>query len=151
MGAVGENEETKEPYPPLPVGERIIVVSEFSYMVLGIYPGSSKGVIYDVYVNDWLIYRDKLNQTDPHLLARIESDERFQLSGEDLPGWGTLGNVSPFYDYEEGAGPVIWSIDDGYAGAINPHTGMFTKESHPRIIGFYQIKPNGDIVRFAEL
>ena len=151
VGAVAFNEETKEPYPPMKAGMRIITTPEFAYMVLGIYPGSTRGVIYDVWRNVWATYRKQLASQAPDLLARIESTERFALDLEDIPGWADEGNVSPFYDYIPNGGPVYWAIDDGYAGSRDARTGMFTPDSHPRVIGFYQIHANGDIVRFDEM
>ncbi len=151
VGCAGTNEETREPYPVLDAGERIIIEPEFAYMVLGVYPGASKGVIYDVWRDAWQQYRKQLGQEAPHLLARIESSERMSLSPDDLPGWHEEGNVSPFYDYEPNGGAVYWAIDDGYAGSLDPKTGTYTADSHPRVINFYQIKSNGDIVLFDEL
>ena len=150
-GVTGHNEETDQPYPPMPSGQRIITVPEFAYMVLGIYPGSTRGVIYDVWRNVWDTYRKGMMLKSPDLLARIESGYGLDLDPDDLPGWTNDGNVSPFFDYEPGAGAVYWAIDDGYAGARDAQTGMYTADSHPRVIGFYQIKPNGDVVRFDEI
>jgi hypothetical protein len=60
------------------------------------------------------------------------------------------GNVTEAADYEEGAGPILWGIDDGYAGARDKATGLFTADSHPRVFGLYQRRHDGAVCRFAE-
>lgn len=60
------------------------------------------------------------------------------------------GNVTEAAEYIPGGGAVIWGVDDGYAGARDPASGLFTADSHPRVFGFYQLRHNGDICRFAE-
>lgn len=121
VGETGTDEETGRPLPALPAGERTIIHPEFCYMVLGTYPGQSKGVIYDTWLDDY-------DRTD-----------------------NPQGNVTEEADFISGGGDVYWSIDDGYVGSIDPETGMFTADSHPRVIGFYQVRNNGDVVRFDEL
>jgi len=159
VGQVGTNEETGEPFDPLPAVERIIIQPEFSYMVLGEYPGLSIGVIYDTWLNRWEAFRQTLKQANDPLLRQIEDTPADTTGAQQAQlretlsavGWEDSGNVSPIYDYEPGAGPVLWSMDDGYAGVLDPNTKSFTADSHPRVIGFYQIKPNGDVVRFDEI
>ncbi len=160
VGKVANNEETAEPFDPLPAGERIIIEPEFSYMVMGEYPGQSVGVIYDTWLNLWDSYRATLKREDDVLLRMIE-DRPADPTGAALAevkegltavgGWADGGNVSPLFDYEPGAGPVLWAMDDGYAGVLDPNTKSFTADSHPRVIGFYQIRPNGDVVLFDEI
>ena len=60
------------------------------------------------------------------------------------------GNVTTDAAYVEGAGPVLWSVDDGYAGACDGASGYFTAESHPRVFGLYQRRHDGTLCRFAE-
>lgn len=59
------------------------------------------------------------------------------------------GNVTDDAEYVDGAGPVIWAVDDGYSGKIEKATGMFTGNSHPRAIMLAQ-EVNGQIRIFAE-
>jgi hypothetical protein len=125
VGADGTDEETGKPLPPLPPGDRVIVEPEYAYMVLGIYPGQTRGVIYDTWLDDY---------------------DRAQREG-----WSPQGNVTDEADFIPDGGEVYWSIDDGYAGSIDHETGEFTADSHPRVIGFYQVRANGDIVRFDEI
>lgn len=61
------------------------------------------------------------------------------------------GNVTDAADYVEGAGPVIWGVDDGYSGQLDQKTGLYTAASHPRVIGFYQLRADGTICRFDEV
>ena len=124
VGIPFTDEETGDECAPILPGERIIIEPKFSYMVLGLYPGQSQGVILDTWLDDY----DKA----------IENGR--------LPE----GNVTELADFEPGAGDVIWSIDDGYVGRINPQTKQFTGDSHPRVILKAQVK-NGVICVFDEL
>ncbi len=60
------------------------------------------------------------------------------------------GNVTEAAEYEEGAGPILWGVDDGYAGTRDPASGSFTADSHPRVFGLYQLRHDGTLCRFAE-
>jgi hypothetical protein len=60
------------------------------------------------------------------------------------------GNVTTAADYEPDAGEMIWGCDDGYVGKVDPTTGTYTADSHPRVFGFYQLRHDGRICRFAE-
>lgn len=60
------------------------------------------------------------------------------------------GNVTEAAAYQEDGGPVYWSCDDGYAGALDPSTRQYTALSHPRVIGLYQLRGDGTLCRFAE-
>lgn len=60
------------------------------------------------------------------------------------------GNVTDAADYQEGAGPVLWGVDDGYTGKLDPRSGHYTGDSHPRVFGLYQVRGDGTICRFAE-
>lgn len=159
VSKVGRDEETGTTFDPLPAGERIIIEPEFSYMVLGEYPGLSIGVIYDSWLNRWETFRQQIKADHGDLLRQIEEEpadpngKRQQVMSKVLTavGWEEVGNVSPNFDYEPGAGPVLWAMDDGYAGVLDPNTKSFTADSHPRVILFFQVKPNGDVVCFDEL
>ena len=60
------------------------------------------------------------------------------------------GNVTEAADYEPGAGPVVWAVDDGYVGAIDPTTGTYTGDSHPRVILYWQERLDGRLCLFDE-
>jgi hypothetical protein len=60
------------------------------------------------------------------------------------------GNVTEDAEYIPGGGSVYWACDDGYAGARDEATGMFTANSHPRVFLLIQEKADGHIDVFAE-
>lgn len=72
-------------------------------------------------------------------------DEYNPKTGEDHGG-----NVTESAEYLPDAGTVIWSIDDGYSGKMDPNTKIFTVSSHPRAFLLCQIRPDGIISVFAE-
>jgi len=61
------------------------------------------------------------------------------------------GNVTEDAEYIPDGGDVLWSVDDGYSGALDPSTGMYGAQSHPRVFGLYQLRHDGTICRFAEM
>lgn len=60
------------------------------------------------------------------------------------------GSVTEAADYRAGAGDIIWSCDDGYAGRLDQTTGQYTAMSHPRVFGLYQLRSDGTLCRFDE-
>lgn len=67
------------------------------------------------------------------------------------------GNVTEAADYEPGAGPVYWALDDGYSAGsagktagINRELGMYAADAHPRVFLLCQQKPDGHLDVFAE-
>jgi hypothetical protein len=60
------------------------------------------------------------------------------------------GNVTEDAEYIPDSGPVVWGVDDGYVGQLDPKTGLYTAQSHPRVFGLYQLRGDGRICRFAE-
>lgn len=60
------------------------------------------------------------------------------------------GNVTMDAEYLPDGGEIIWAVDDGYVGKIDPATGQYTAQSHPRVIGFYQQRSDGTLCRFDE-
>jgi phage terminase large subunit len=67
------------------------------------------------------------------------------------------GNVSEEAEYIAGAGPVLWFVDDGYSAGgaphsagIDPQTGEYVSDAHPRVILFAQVKPDGHVDVFDE-
>lgn len=60
------------------------------------------------------------------------------------------GNVTDAADYQEGAGPIYWAVDDGYVGTIDAQTGTYTGESHPRVFLLVQQRADGRLCVFAE-
>jgi hypothetical protein len=62
----------------------------------------------------------------------------------------TDGNVTEVAEYEEGAGPIRWAVDDGYAGTLDPQTGQYTADSHPRVFLLCQMRADGSLNVFRE-
>lgn len=60
------------------------------------------------------------------------------------------GNVTEAADYTPGAGPIFFAVDDGYAGARDERTGMFTPDSHPRVFLLIQERSDGRLCVFYE-
>ncbi len=60
------------------------------------------------------------------------------------------GNVTEAAEYQEGAGPIFWGVDDGYSGALDPTTGHYTADSHPRVFLLCQIRADGTLNVFYE-
>jgi hypothetical protein len=76
-----------------------------------------------------------------------------QATGVIFGVWGdgpVDGNVTEAADYEEGAGGVVWFVDDGYVGARDPTTGQWTADSHPRVFLLAQLRHDGTINVFYE-
>lgn len=67
------------------------------------------------------------------------------------------GNVTDDAEYIQGAGPILWGLDDGYSagsatktGGMLPELGMYAADSHPRVFLLMQQKPDGHLDVFAE-
>jgi hypothetical protein len=67
------------------------------------------------------------------------------------------GNVTEAAEYQPGNGYVVWACDDGYSAGsmpetrgIDPITGHYVGDAHPRVILFCQIRNDGQIVIFDE-
>ncbi len=58
------------------------------------------------------------------------------------------GNVLVEADYIPGGGPVVWVVDDGYAGEMK--SGYFTAKSSPRAFLLAQKRPNSQLAVFDE-
>jgi phage terminase large subunit len=60
------------------------------------------------------------------------------------------GNVTADAEYAPGVGELVWALDDGYAGQRDAATGLYTADSHPRVILLAQVKPGGHLDIVAE-
>ncbi len=60
------------------------------------------------------------------------------------------GNVTEDAEYMAGAGPVLWFVDDGYSGKLDPKTGHYTADSHPRVFLLVQQRGDGSLNVFQE-
>lgn len=81
---------------------------------------------------------------------RLADGEWVQASGLVYDVWSDTENVTEAADYVPGAGPVVYAVDDGYVGSVDPVTGYFTEQSHPRVFLLCQLRPNGQLCVFAE-
>lgn len=85
--------------------------------------------------------------------SRLNKGLWVQASGVVYDVWSDGppdGNVTEDAEYVDGGGIILWGVDDGYTGKIDPHTGHYTGDSHPRVFGLYQLRHDGTICRFAE-
>ncbi len=64
----------------------------------------------------------------------------------DLPAGDSVAERA---DYTPGL-PVVWAVDDGYVGRIDPITRAYTADSHPRVFLLTQEQADGTIHVFAE-
>jgi len=62
----------------------------------------------------------------------------------------TSGNVTLDAEYIPGYGPIMWYVDDGYAGEFDSKTGWFTERSNPRTFLIAQERRNGTIAILGE-
>lgn len=67
------------------------------------------------------------------------------------------GNVTEQAEYVPDGGPIFWAVDDGYSAGsapqtrgIDPITGHYVADAHPRVILFCQQKIDGHIDVFDE-
>jgi len=96
---------------------------------------------------DYLATLDSLTGVEGDRLAR---GQWVQASGIVYDVWTDPGNVTTDAVYIPDGGDVLWGVDDGYSGALDPATNQYTANSHPRVFGLYQLRHDGTIVRFAE-
>jgi hypothetical protein len=59
------------------------------------------------------------------------------------------GNVTEAADYVPGL-DVVWAVDDGYVGSLDPATRLWTAASHPRVFLLVQERADGTLCVFAE-
>lgn len=78
------------------------------------------------------------------------------LDNHDYEG-DSLGNVTTEADYQPGGGSVYWAVDDGYSAGsapatagIDPSTGSYVPNAHPRVFLLCQLRPNGQLCVFEE-
>jgi Phage terminase large subunit len=84
---------------------------------------------------------------------RLVLGQWIQASGLVYDVWSdgpTDGNVTTDAEYIDGGGIILWGVDDGYTGKLDPRSGQYTGDSHPRVFGLYQLRPDGSLNRFAE-
>lgn len=101
---------------------------------------------------DYLVNLNKLTGIER---KRLLEGLWVQATGLVFDTWSDVpdgsGNVTEDAEYQEGAGPVYWFCDDGYAGEYDPATGYFKPRSHPRVFLFAQYRYDGTLCIFDEL
>lgn len=67
------------------------------------------------------------------------------------------GNVTEAAEYMPNNGYIAWAVDDGYSAGsmpetrgLDPITGHYVADAHPRVILFCQVRDNGQIAIFDE-
>jgi phage terminase large subunit len=95
---------------------------------------------------EYLAILDSLTGAEYH---RLRLGQWVQSSGLVYDVWSD-DNVSEDAEYQPGAGEVYWGVDDGYSGQIDPRTGLYTADSHPRAFVLAQLRSNGRLCVFAE-
>ena len=99
---------------------------------------------------DYLVRLSELTGIDGDRLGRglwVQAEGLVYDTWSDGP---PDGNVTDAADYEAGAGPIYWAVDDGYTGKIDPVTKTFTADSHPRVFLLVQERHDGRLCVFAE-
>ena len=108
-----------------------------------------------------LEYLERLNRLTGVMRDRFKDGKWVQASGlvyGDVWSDGPDdGNVTEQAEYIPDGGPVFWAVDDGYSAGsapdtrgIDPITGHYVADAHPRVILFCQQKPDGRIDVFDE-
>lgn len=104
--------------------------------------------------HDWtpegLEYKATLALLTGYTKDRLADGKWVQATGVIFDSWSDPGNVTEEAEYVEGAGPILWVVDDGYSGQQDANTGLYTAESHPRVFLLVQCKPDGHLDIFYE-
>lgn len=98
----------------------------------------------------YLATLDRLTGTEH---ARLRLGQWVQATGVIFGVWSdglADGNVTTDAEYQEGAGEVLWFVDDGYVGKRDPATQQWTADSHPRVFLLAQVRHDGTINVFYE-
>lgn len=97
-----------------------------------------------------LAYRATLDLLTGYTRDRLRDGKWVQATGVIFDSWSDTENVTEQADYVEGAGSILWVVDDGYSGQRDEQTGFYTAESHPRVFLLVQCKPDGHLDIFYE-
>jgi PBSX family phage terminase large subunit len=96
--------------------------------------------------DDYLTTLDRLQGIDRD---RLRDGQWRSATGIIFDTW-SIENVTEAAEYQAGAGGVLWAVDDGYAGEVDPVTKSYTAASHPRVFLLIQVRPDGQICVFEE-
>lgn len=103
-------------------------------------------------------YSDRLEKMTGVKRARLRDGKWVQGTGTILETWSDewdkeslSGNVTDNADYMPGV-PDVWLFaDQGYAGKYDSKAGMFTQNSHPRVLLYAQKRPDGSLSIIDEM
>lgn len=102
----------------------------------------------------------QLDRLTGYRKSRLRHGLWVQAEGIVYDTWseGTGGNVTEEAEYDPAVNSVIWSVDDGYSSGsapdtlgIDPDSGQYVADAHPRVILFAQVKTDGHIDIFNAL
>lgn len=89
--------------------------------------------------------------------ARLYEGRWVQAEGVIFDTWLDSENVTLDAEYVPGAGNVYLAVDDGYSAGsapdtrgLDPHTGHYVADAHPRVLLLAQEKPDGHLDVFWE-
>ena len=104
-------------------------------------------------------YRDSLARLTGIDALRLRDGLWVQAHGIVYDTWQDAdgASVTEAADYVPDGGAVYWLLDDGYSAGsaratrgMDPHTGMYVADSHPRVILLAQTRADGSLCIFAE-
>lgn len=106
-------------------------------------------------------YLTRLDRLTGVMRARFRDGQWVQASGlvygDVWIDGADDGNVTERAEYVPDGGPILWAVDDGYSAGsaadtrgIDPITGHYVADAHPRVILFCQQRNDGQIIVFDE-
>lgn len=94
----------------------------------------------------------QLDRLTGYRRSRLRSGLWVQAEGIIFDTWADPGNVTEAAEYVPDGGTIYWFLDDGYSAGsaqdtrgINPDSGSFVADAHPRAIFVAQLKPDGHL------
>jgi phage terminase large subunit len=95
-------------------------------------------------------YTSKLNRLTGIERDRLRDGLWKEAGGLIFDQWKDEESVTEAAEYIADGGPVLWWVDDGYAGELDKDTNFFRAGSHPRVFLFVQQRPDGTLAIFDE-
>lgn len=100
---------------------------------------------------------ERLGRMTGYRRARLLDGRWVQAEGVIFDTWLDSENVTDEADFEPGAGEIYLAVDDGYSAGsapdtrgLDPHTGHYVADAHPRALYLVQEKPTGHLDVFFE-
>ena len=105
-------------------------------------------------------YLDTLGRLTGVEAQRLAGGQWVQATGLIYDVWldgPAGGNVTADAEYVPDGGPIFWAVDDGYSAGsapqtkgVDPKTGYYVADSHPRVILWVQQRVDGRLCVFRE-